>query len=95
MSLTEKIEYAMKKNYDIYLQKSENINYEKICLIWNKNKKRILKLKTDDIIEEINEFISENNNTFVKLVFEDQNNKTITQLFLNKQWNIVDTNLIS
>jgi ribulose bisphosphate carboxylase small subunit len=89
MIVYEQIEYSMKKNYDIYLQKTEDIDYNKISLIWSKTKKSILNIKVSDILKEIDNYISENINSFIKLIFMDQNNCIISEIFVNQPWDII------
>jgi len=91
--LIEKINMAIKNNYDLVLEYSFNLDYNEQKVIWNNQKYYIKNIKIDHILKEIREFISNNKKAFIKLSFNNMN-KNIDWIFVNTPWEVIESNKI-
>jgi hypothetical protein len=87
--LIDKINIAIKNNYELILDYSFNVDYVNQRIIWNNQKYYIKNIKIDHILKEIKEFISNNKKAFIKLSLNNMD-KNIDWIFVNTPWEIIE-----
>jgi len=91
--LFDKINFAIKNNYELILDYSYNLDYNNQKIIWNNQKYYIKNIKIDHILKEIREFTSNNKKAFIKLSINNLD-KNIDWLFVNTPWEVIEINNI-
>jgi hypothetical protein len=91
--LIDKINFAIKNNFELILDYSFNLDYNNQKIIWNNQKYYIKNIKIDHILKEIREFISNNKKAFIKLSLNNLD-KNIDWIFVNTPWEVIEINNI-